>query len=121
MLGLFSFFYASIHLMAYLWIDYMFDWSEISKDIIKHRYVLIGFAAWLLMLPLAITSTNRMIKKLKQNWKVLHRLVYLIAIFGVLHFFWLVKKDYSEPMIYACIVFALLLFRCIYSFKKSLS
>jgi sulfoxide reductase heme-binding subunit YedZ len=121
MIGLYSFFYACIHLMAYLWIDYMFDWSEITKDIIKHRYVLIGFGAWLLMLPLAITSTNRMIKRLRQNWKLLHRLIYLIAIFGVLHFFWLVKKDYSEPMIYAFIVFLLLLFRFIYSLKKSLS
>jgi len=113
MFGLYSFFYACIHLLAYIWIDYMFDWIEIAKDISKHRFVLIGTAAWLLMLPLALTSTNKMIMRLKQNWKKLHRLIYLIAIFGVLHFFWLVKKDYSEPILYACIVFFLLLFRLI--------
>lgn len=109
--GLYSFFYACLHLLAYLWVDYMWEWRDIWHDVSKHRYVYIGFAAWLLMLPLALTSNQRMIRKLRQNWKRLHRLIYLIAIFAVLHFFWLTKKDFSEPTIYALIVACLLSMR----------
>ena len=89
----------------------MWEWRDIWHDVSKHRYVYIGFAAWLLMLPLALTSNQRMIRKLRQNWKRLHRLIYLIAIFAVLHFFWLTKKDFSEPTIYALIVACLLSMR----------
>jgi len=111
MLGLFVFFYASIHLLCYIALDYHFDWVDIKNDVLKHRYVLVGFLAWLLLLPLAITSSDKMIRKLKANWKLLHRLIYVIAILGVLHFIWLVKKDITEPLIYAAIVSILLILR----------
>jgi len=119
MLGLFVFFYASIHLLCYIALDYHFAWVDIKNDIIKHRYVLVGFFAWLLLLPLAITSSDKMIRKLKMNWKRLHRLIYVIAILGVLHFIWLVKKDITEPLIYAAIVSILLILRLnIFRHKK---
>jgi len=111
MLGLFTFFYASIHLLCYIGLDYQFAWVDIKNDISKHRYVLVGFLGWLLLLPLAITSSDNMIRKLKSNWKRLHRLIYLIAILGVLHFVWLVKKDVTEPLIYAAIILVLFFFR----------
>jgi sulfoxide reductase heme-binding subunit YedZ len=110
-LGLFTFFYASIHFLCYVGLDYQFAWFDIKNDIIKHRYVLVGFLGWILLLPLAITSSDKMIRKLKFNWKRLHRLVYLIAILGVLHFVWLVKKDITEPLIYAAIIFVLFALR----------
>ena len=111
MLGLFTFFYATVHLLCYIGLDYHFAWIDIKNDIIKHRYVLVGFLGWLFLLPLAITSSDKMMRKLKFNWKRLHRLIYLIAILGVLHFLWLVKKDITEPLIYAFIIFILFLFR----------
>lgn len=111
MLGLFTFFYATVHLLCYIGLDYHFAWIDIKNDIIKHRYVLVGFIGWLLLLPLAITSSDKMMRKLKFNWKRLHRLIYLIAILGVLHFLWLVKKDITEPLIYAFIIFILFLLR----------
>ena len=111
MLGIFTFFYASIHLLCYIGVDYQFAWVDIKNDIIKHRYVLVGFLGWLLLLPLAITSSDNMMRKLKSNWKKIHRLIYLIAILGVLHFVWLVKKDITEPLIYAVIIFVLLILR----------
>jgi len=111
MLGLFTFFYATVHLLCYIGLDYQFAWIDIKNDIIKHRYVLVGFLGWLLLLPLAITSSDKMIRKLKFNWKKIHRLIYLIAILGVLHFLWLVKKDITEPLIYAFIIFILFLLR----------
>ena len=119
MLGLFVFFYASIHLLCYIGLDYQFAWVDIKNDIIKHRYVLVGFLAWLLLLPLAITSSDRMMRRLKVNWKRLHRLSYVIAILGVLHFIWLVKKDLTEPLIYAVIISILLILRLnIFNRKK---
>jgi sulfoxide reductase heme-binding subunit YedZ len=111
MLGLFVFFYASIHLLCYIGLDYQFAWLDIKNDIIKHRYVLVGFLGWLLLLPLAITSSDKMIRRLKANWKKLHSLVYVIAILGVLHFIWLVKKDITEPLIYGVIVLFLFALR----------
>jgi len=111
MLGLFTFFYATVHLLCYIGLDYQFAWIDIKNDIIEHRYVLVGFLGWLLLLPLAITSSDKMIRKLKFNWKKIHRLIYLIAILGVLHFLWLVKKDITEPLIYAFIIFILFLLR----------
>ena len=119
-LGLFVFFYASIHLLCYVGLDYHFAWIDIKNDIIKHRYVLVGFLAWLLLFPLAITSSDKMIRRLKVNWKRLHRLIYAIAILGVLHFMWLVKKDLTEPLIYAAIVSILLILRLdIFNRKKN--
>jgi len=114
MLGLFMFFYACLHISVYLWLDYSFVWADITKDIIKHPRILVGFAAFVLTIPLAITSNNAMMKLLRQRWKQLHQLVYFIAILGVIHFWWLVKKDIREPLLFALILAALLGIRIYY-------
>lgn len=114
MLGLFMFFYACLHITAYLWLDFSFDWAEITKDIAKHPRILVGFAAFVLTIPLAITSNNAMVRLLRERWKKLHRLVYLVAILAVIHFLWLVKKDITEPLLYAMILFVLLGIRIYY-------
>ena len=111
MLGLFLFFYATLHMLTYIVIDYRLDLQSISKDIITKKFIFVGFAAWVLLLPLALTSSKRALIYLKDKWKKLHRLIYIIAILGVVHFIWLVKKDLTEPLIYAAIIFILLLFR----------
>ncbi len=111
MLGLFSFFYASLHLSAYLWLDQRFRWQEIIEDILERPYITVGAAAVLLMTPLAVTSTRGWIRRLGPRWKALHRLVYLIAILGVVHFWWLVKADWREPALYAGILALLLVIR----------
>lgn len=121
MLGLFMFFYACLHVTTYLWLDYSFNWTDIIKDIIKHPYVLVGAAAFILTLPLAITSNNLMIKLLRERWKHLHRLVYLIAILGVVHFWWLVKKDIREPLLYGSILALLLCIRIYYKISSNKS
>lgn len=108
LLGLWMFAYACLHVTTYLWLDYQFDWADIAKDIVKHPYVLVGAAALLLTLPLAATSNQRAIKALRQRWKSLHKLVYVIGVLALLHFWWLVKKDVTEPVIYS-LVFALLI------------
>lgn len=108
LLGLWMFAYACLHVTTYLWLDYQFDWADIAKDIVKHPYVLVGAAALLLTLPLAATSNQRAIKALKQRWKSLHKLVYVIGVLALLHFWWLVKKDVTEPVIYS-LVFTLLI------------
>ncbi len=118
MLGLFMFFYASLHITAYLWLDYSFYWPDIAKDIVKHPYVLVGASAFLLTVPLAFTSNKAMIKRLREHWKPLHRLVYLIATLAIVHFLWLVKKDLREPLLYAGILALLLSVRVYYRFKK---
>jgi sulfoxide reductase heme-binding subunit YedZ len=117
MLGLFAFFYASLHLMTYVGLDYRFDLENISRDMLTKKFIFIGFAAWLLLVPLAITSSKKMMGILKHNWKKLHRLTYIIAIFAVVHFIWLVKRDLTEPLIYLFIILALLAFRI--NFKSS--
>ena len=117
MLGLFVFFYASIHLLSYVGLDYRFDFQPILNDVLKKKFVFIGFAAWLLLIPLAITSSNKMMKILKHNWKKIHRLIYVIGIFGVLHFIWLSKTIFFKPLIFLIILIILLLFRI--NFNKS--
>ena len=111
-----EFFYASLHLLTYVAIDYRFDWQPIFDDVIKKKYIFIGFAAWLLLIPLVITSSQKMIGILKHNWKKLHKLIYLIAIFGSLHFIWLSKTILFKPLIYFLIILFLLLLRI--RFKK---
>jgi methionine sulfoxide reductase heme-binding subunit len=118
MLGLFMFFYACLHFATYVWLDHWFDWSEITKHIIKHPYVLLGFSAFILALPLAITSTNGMMRRLGSRWKKLHYLAYFVAVLGVLHFWWLVKKDIREPLLYAIILTLLLCIRLYFKFKN---
>ena len=111
MLGLFLFFYATLHMLTYVVIDYRLDLQSISKDIITKKFIFAGFGAWVLLLPLALTSSKRALIYLKDKWKKLHRLIYIIAILGLVHFIWLVKKDLTEPLIYAVIILILLLFR----------
>lgn len=108
MLGLTAFFYALAHWLSYLWLDQFFDWSEILKDIVKRPFITIGMATFLLLLPLALTSTNAAMRRLKRNWQRLHRLVYPAAACAVLHYFWLVKQDMTQPMIYAFVLAILL-------------
>ncbi len=116
MLGLFVFFYASLHLLTYVGIDYRFSWQPIFDDVLKKKYIFVGFAAWVLLIPLTITSSQKMILLLKQNWKKLHRLIYVIAILGSLHFIWLSKTIYFKPLIYFVIITVLLFFRI--NFKR---
>ena len=111
MLGLFVFFYATLHLLTYVGLDYRFDWSPILDDVVKKKYIFIGFAAWLLLLPLVVTSSQKMVLMLKNNWKKLHRLIYVIAIFGSLHYIWLSKTIFFKPLIYFIIIFVLLALR----------
>ena len=113
MLGLYTFFYASVHLLTYIWLDQFFDWAEIITDIIKRPFILVGMLAFLLLVPLAVTSNHAMMRKLGKLWKRLHQLVYLIAGLGVLHFFWLVKKDLFTPSIYLTILMILLGYRLV--------
>lgn len=109
MLGLFAFFYATLHLASYLWFDHFFDWSEIGKDILKRPFITIGMAAFLLLVPLAATSNNFSIRRLGgRRWQTLHRSVYAIAIAAVLHYSWLVKADQSQPLLYGGILAVLL-------------
>jgi sulfoxide reductase heme-binding subunit YedZ len=112
MLGLFAFFYACLHFTTYLWLDQFFDAAAIAKDIVKRPFITVGFAAFVLLVPLAVTSTNAMIRRLGgKNWQRLHYLVYLIATLGVVHYWWLVKKDVTQPMLFALALAMLLLYR----------
>ena len=108
MLGLFAFFYACLHFATYLVLDLGGFWSEIGADLIKRPFITVGFLAWLSLLALALTSTRGMVRRLGRRWQQLHRLVYLAGLLAVLHFFWLVKADHSEPMLYAVILAVLL-------------
>ncbi|TYC62249.1 sulfoxide reductase heme-binding subunit YedZ [Zoogloea oleivorans] len=109
MLGLFAFAYGAAHLSTYLWLDQFFDWQAIAKDILKRPFITVGFAALVLMTPLALTSSNFAIRKLGgRRWQSLHRAIYPIAMLGCIHFWWLVKKDVTEPLIYSVILAVLL-------------
>jgi sulfoxide reductase heme-binding subunit YedZ len=111
-LGLFAFFYATLHVTTYAGLDQLLDASAIWQDIAKRPFILVGFLAWLLLIPLALTSTKRSVQRLGfRRWKLLHRSVYLVAALGVLHFIWRVKKDYSEPLAYAAVFTVLMLIR----------
>ncbi|MEY4760632.1 MAG: hypothetical protein RLZZ200_488 [Pseudomonadota bacterium] len=112
MLGLFAAFYALLHVVAYAWLDQALDLPAIGADIVKRPYITIGFAAVLMLIPLAVTSTNGWMRRLKRRWQSLHRLVYAIAVLGVWHFWWQVKKDYREPLAYAILLALLFAWRC---------
>ena len=115
MLGLYAFFYGTLHLMTYVWLDKFFDVHEMLHDIAKRRFITAGLTAWLLMLPLALTSTAGSIRRLGgKRWRVLHRLIYLSAAAGVVHFIWLVKADLRKPFTYGAILLALLALRLIF-------
>jgi sulfoxide reductase heme-binding subunit YedZ len=111
MLGLFAFFYVLMHFLAYAGIDQRFDLAVIVEDIFERPYITVGFTALMLLLPLALTSTKGMMRRLGKNWKKLHRLVYVAAILGVWHFYWQVKLDTLQAAIYAAILAGLLAFR----------
>ena len=105
MLGLFAFFYGSLHFTTYIWLDQFFDVAAIWRDIVKRPFITIGFAAFVLMIPLAITSTNKMMRRLGgRRWLALHRLIYISAICAVIHYWWLVKRDLTQPAIYAAVL-----------------
>ena len=108
MLGLYAYFYVILHLFGYLWFDQFFDWEEIWFDILERPFITIGMVAVVLLTPLAITSTKGMIRRLGKNWKRLHSLVYLISVLAVIHFWWMVKLDVTEPVIYSGILAILL-------------
>ena len=120
LLGLFAFFYGVLHLAAYIGFDRFFVLSEIGADIVKRPFITVGFAALLLMTPLAITSTRGWVMRLGgARWQNLHRLVYGVAIFGVVHYWWLVKRDITDPLLYAAILALLLAYRVIAKAKKT--
>ncbi|CAN5852702.1 protein-methionine-sulfoxide reductase heme-binding subunit MsrQ [soil metagenome] len=122
MLGLYTFFYAFLHFMTFLWFDHFFDVAEMWADVLKRPFITVGFTAFVLLLPLALTSTNGMIKRLGgKRWQLLHRLIYLIAPLGVLHYFWMKagKHDFSQPILFAAIVFMLLAMRLFWRWRSS--
>ena len=108
LLGLMAFFYATLHLLTYLWWDQFFDWREIWRDVGKRPFITAGVTAYALMLPLAATSTDAMMRRLGRHWRRLHRLVYVVALAGCVHYFWLVKKDISQPLLYGALIALLL-------------
>ena len=124
-LGLFAFAYVCLHLLTWLlldvqlWISEYVGWSDIWTDITKRPYITIGMLAFVLLIPLAVTSTKAMIARLGKRWRLLHRLVYVIAILGVLHFFMAVKKDITEPLVYALILSVLLGWRVLDARRKA--
>jgi len=121
MLGLFAFFYGCLHFSMYLVVDQFFDWEGIAKDIIKRPYITVGFPSFVLMLPLAITSSDGMIRRLGgKRWRQLHRLAYICAIGGVVHYWWLVKKDLTNPITFAALLSVLLGLRLFYAAKDAL-
>lgn len=119
MLGLYTFVYASLHLAAYLVLDLGGYWAQIAEEIVKRPYITVGFAAWLLLVPLAVTSTQGWMRRLGRRWSKLHKLIYLIAILAVLHFWWIVKSDIREPLLYAVILATLLGWRAWRAWRTS--
>ncbi len=121
LLGLYAFFYAVVHMLLYLGLDQFFDVSEIIKDVIKRPFITIGFLSFILLIPLAGTSTNKMIKRLgSKNWKRLHKLSYLIAVTSCVHFYMLARVDKSEPLLYIAIICGLLAVRIYHGIAKQL-
>ncbi len=120
MLGLFAFFYASLHLTTYLWLDQFFDWGEIWLDILERPFITVGMLTFLLLAPLAATSTKGMMRRLKKRWVLLHKLVYIATPAAVLHFWWMKdsKADISEPLLYTVILAALLGYRLVVWLRK---
>jgi len=120
LLGLFAFFYATLHLLTYLILDQFFGWSYIVEDIVERPFITIGILAWLILLALASTSTSGWIRRLRKNWQRLHRLVYVAAIAAGVHFLWKVKADTREPLVFLSIIVALLAIRAWAPWKRRL-
>jgi methionine sulfoxide reductase heme-binding subunit len=114
MIGLFAFFYACLHFLTYIWLDKFFDFHEMLKDIAKRPFITVGFSAFVLLIPLSLTSTAWSIRRLGgKNWQRLHRLIYATAILGVIHYYWLVKADKRKPLEYGFVLSLLLLYRVV--------
>ncbi len=114
LIGLFAFFYASLHFLTYLWLDKFFDFRDIAKDVVKRPFITVGFVAFLTLIPLAATSTSSAIRRLGgRRWQLLHRLIYIGSAAAVFHFWWKVKADTLQPAIYATILATLLSIRCL--------
>lgn len=119
MLGLFAFFYACLHFTTYIWLDQFFDLHAVYKDIFKRPFITVGFTSFVILIPLAITSRDAMVRRLGvQRWRRLHRLVYAAAVGGVVHYWWLVKKDVTQPLIYATILALLLGYRLVAMLRR---
>jgi sulfoxide reductase heme-binding subunit YedZ len=121
MLGLFAFFYAFLHLLTWVVLDQFFDAPAMIEDIVKRPYITVGMAGFVCMVPLAVTSSAAMIRRLGRSWQTLHRLTYLAAIAGVVHFWWLVKADVTEPQRWAAVLTVLLALRAWWVLKRSAS
>jgi sulfoxide reductase heme-binding subunit YedZ len=112
MLGLFAFFYVCLHFTTWIWLDKGFVWSEMWKDVVKRRFITVGFTGFVLLIPLAVTSTAGWIRRLGgKRWQMLHRLIYVVAVLGVIHYYWLVKSDVRKPLFYGFLVTILLAWR----------
>ena len=122
MLGLFTFFYASLHFLTFIWFDHFFDLAEMVSDILKRPFIAMGFSAFVLLVPLALTSNDLMLRKLGRRWSVLHRLIYLIAILALLHFWWMRagKNNFTEPLVIGSVIAVLLALRLIWLRRDSL-
>jgi sulfoxide reductase heme-binding subunit YedZ len=119
LIGLFAFFYVCVHFLIYIVLDQFFAWSSIVEDVIKRPYITVGFTAFLLLIPLAFTSTRGWIRRLGRRWQKLHRALYVTASLGVLHYYWKVKADTREPLIFAAILAVLLGFRAVRGARRS--
>jgi sulfoxide reductase heme-binding subunit YedZ len=121
MLGLFAFFYACLHFTTYFWLDQFFDFRGIVKDVAKRPFITVGFASFILLIPLALTSTAGMVRRLGKRWQKLHRLIYVAAAGGVVHYWWLVKKDIRWPLAYGAVLVLLLGFRLAIKWPRRLT
>jgi sulfoxide reductase heme-binding subunit YedZ len=115
-LGLFTFLYASLHFLTFIWFDHFFDLAEMTRDVLKRPFIAMGFSAFVLLVPLALTSNDFMLRKLGRRWSLLHRLIYLVAILAVLHFWWMRagKHNFAEPLVMGAVVAVLLGLRLIW-------
>lgn len=119
MVGLFAFFYATLHLLTWVVLDKFFDWPWMLEDIVERRFITVGMVSWALMLPLAVTSTQGMIRRLGRRWQQLHRAAYGAAVAGVVHYWWLVKADVQQPQAFAVVLTLLLVFRAWWTSRSS--
>ncbi len=122
MLGLFVFFYVCLHFTTFIWFDHFFDLQAMWQDILKRPFITVGFSAFVLLIPLAVTSTNAMVRRLGRRWQILHRLIYVVAVLGILHFWWMRagKQNFAQPILMGSIVALLLGFRLVtwYRFQR---
>ena len=118
MMGLYAFFYASMHMLVFVVLDQSLSWEQIKDEVPKSPYIIVGLLTYSLLLPMALTSTKKMQKRLGKSWKKLHSLVYVAAVTAIIHYLWLVKSDYGEPLFYAVIISFLLGFRLVLHFRK---